>query len=109
MKVKHILITALISFVISAGSIFGYDQFFAQKIIMFDLKGYIATLRDLYIAGKIDDKQLQSAIDRIEVVVNSQPKRKIIITSDVLLGENRVENITPKFERTNIQQSTTQK
>ena len=109
MKVKHILITVLISIVISAGSVFVYDQFFAQKIIMLDLKGYVATLRDLYIAGKIDDKQLQSAIDRIEVVVNSQPKRKIIITSDVLLGENRVENITPKFERTNIQQSTTQK
>ena len=109
MKVKHILITVLISIVISAGSVFVYDQFFAQKIIMLDLKGYVATLRDLYIAGKIDDKQLQSAIDRIEVVVNSQPKRKIIITSDVLLGGNRVENITPKFERTNIQQSTTQK
>jgi hypothetical protein len=108
MKVKHILITALISLVISAGSIFVYDQFFAQKIIMLDLKGYVATLRDLYIAGKIDDKQLQSAIDRIEVVINNQPKREVIITSDVILGKGRVKDVTPQLIG-NAQGTTTEK
>ena len=97
MKFKQIILTVLISLIVSAGSIFVYDQFFAQKIIMFDLKGYIATLRDLYIAGKINDKQLQSAIDRIEVVVNSQPKREVIITSDVILGKGRVRDVTPQL------------
>jgi len=96
-KFKQIILTVLISLIVSAGSIFVYDQFFAQKIIMFDLKGYIATLRDLYIAGKINDKQLQSAIDRIEVVVNSQPKREVIITSDVILGKGRVRDVTPQL------------
>jgi len=105
MKIKQILITALISLVVSTGCITVYDQFFAQKIIMFDLKGYVATLRDMYVAGKLDDKQLQAAIDRIETIVNNQPKRKIIITSDVLLGGGaRVEDITPKLTNQAIPQ-----
>lgn len=98
MNIKQIIITVLISAVVSSGCIFVYDKFFAQKIIMFDLKGYVATLRDLYVAGKMNDEQLKRAIDRIEAIVNSQPKRKIIITSDVLLGGgDRVEDITPKI------------
>ncbi|WP_051345912.1 hypothetical protein [Thermodesulfovibrio yellowstonii] len=88
-------ISLLISVVVSAASIFVYDHFFAQKIVIFDLKGYVATLRDLYLAGKINDEELKKGIDEIEKVVNSTPKRKVIITSDVVLGGNRVENITP--------------
>lgn len=98
MKLKQILITVLISLMISSGTVLVYDKFFSQKIVTFDLKGYIATLRDLYLTGQIDDKELQSKIDVIEAVVNSTPKRNVIITSDVILGGDRVKNLTPKIE-----------
>lgn len=65
MKLKQILITALISLVVSSGVVLVYDQFFSQKIVTFDLKGYVATLRDLYVTGQIDDKELQRRIDVI--------------------------------------------
>lgn len=96
MKLKQILSVVLISAVVSACSIFIYDRFFSQKIVTFDLQGYVATLRDLYLSKQIDDSELRKRIDKIEEIVNSTPKRKVIITSDVILGGDRVENLTPK-------------
>ncbi|WP_353684384.1 hypothetical protein V4D30_00950 [Thermodesulfovibrio sp. 3907-1M] len=98
MRLKQILVTVLISLVVSSGVVFVYDQFFSQKIVTFDLKGYVATLRDLYVTGQIDDKELQRRIDVVEAIVNSTPKRNVIITSDVILGGDRVKNLTPKIE-----------
>ena len=98
MNVKNLLLNIAISAVISIACIFVYDKFFSQKIVTFDLKGYIATLRDLYLAKQIDDDELRKRIDDIEHVVNQTPKRKIIITSDVILGGDRIENLTPKIE-----------
>lgn len=97
MTLKQILTVALISAVVSAGTLCVYDHFFAQKIVIFDLKGYVATLRDLYLAKKISDEELRKQFDYIEHIVNSVPKRKVIITSDVVLGQDRVEDVTPKL------------
>lgn len=99
MNLKHLLFSAIVSLIISACSIFVYDRFFSQKIVTFDLKGYVAVLRDLYLAKQIDDEELRRRIDYIERIVNSTPKRKIIITSDVVLGGDRVENLTPDIKK----------
>ncbi len=88
---------ALISAVISVCSVFVYDKFFSQKIVTFDLRGYIGTLRDLYVTKQIDDNELRKRLDKIEEIVKSTPKRKVIITSDVILGGDKIENLTPKI------------
>lgn len=97
MKLKQVLLTAVISAVVSVCSIFVYDRFFSQKIVTFDLKGYVATLQQLYLTKQIDDAELKKRIDEIEKIVLTTPKRKVIITSDVILGGERVENLTPKI------------
>lgn len=98
MKLKEIIKIILISSVVSICSILVYDKFFATKIVTFDLKGYIAVLRELYLTKQIDEAELKKRIDRIEEVVTKTPKRKVIITSDVILGGDRVENITPELK-----------
>ncbi|MDI1472930.1 hypothetical protein QI155_10345 [Thermodesulfovibrio sp. 1176] len=98
MKIGEVIKIALISLVVSACSLLAYDKFFATKIVTFDLKGYIAVLRDLYLTKQIDEAELKKRIDKIEEVVAKTPKRKIIITSDVILGGDRVENLTPEFK-----------
>lgn len=97
MKLKEAFAVALISAVVSVCSLFVYDRFFSQKIVTFDLQGYIATLRDMYVSKQIDDAELRKRIDVIEQIVKSTPKRKVIITSDVILGGDRVENLTPSI------------
>ncbi|MEM3580407.1 MAG: hypothetical protein QXQ64_03985 [Candidatus Bathyarchaeia archaeon] len=98
MRIKELFKIVLISLIISACSIFVYDKFFATKIVTFDLQGYIATLRQLYLTKQLDDTELRKRIDRIEEIVMNTPRRKVIITSDVILGGDRVENLTPELK-----------
>lgn len=95
-KLKEFLTIVVVSLVTSAVTVFVYDSFFSQKVVTFDLKGYITTIRDLYISKQIDDAELRRRIDLIEEIVKSTPRRKVIITSDVILGGDRVENLTPR-------------
>ncbi len=97
MKYKAIILNVIVSMVVSVCAILVYDKFFTQKIVTFDLQGYVATLRDLYLAKQIDDVELRKRIDKIEEIVLNTPKNKVIITSDVILGGDRVENLTPKL------------
>ena len=97
-KFKHFVLVVLISLIVNIAGLYIYDKFFAQKIVTFDLKGYIEALRILYVNGKIDDNEVKRRIDYLEEIVNSTPKRKVIITSDVILGRGRVETIGPEIK-----------
>jgi hypothetical protein len=84
------LLTLLISLLISMASILVYDRFFVQKIVAVDVKGYIAEQRDLYISGKINDEQLKENIDKMEKVVTSIPRNKVIIMGDAVIRNAEV-------------------
>jgi len=71
-----------------------YDNYFAQKIVALDVKGYITEQRDLYLGGKITDAELKESFDRLEKVKEKVPKNKVIILGDVLVRKN-VEEIIP--------------
>lgn len=84
----------LISAMLTIGILAAYDNYFAQKIVALDVKGYIAEQRDLYLSGKINDDQLKESFDRLEKVKERVPKNKVIILGDVLVRKN-VEEIKP--------------
>jgi hypothetical protein len=83
---KVLVINILVSFFIAAGVVYIYDRYYAQKIVAFDLKGYIIGLRDMYLAGKINDEDLKKAIDMAYDVIKSQRKNKVVIMGDVVLS-----------------------
>ncbi|MEW6418628.1 MAG: hypothetical protein AB1480_10970 [Nitrospirota bacterium] len=84
------LLTLLISLLMSLASILVYDRFFVQKIVAFDIKGYIAEQRELYISGKINEEQLKANIDKMEKAVMSIPKNKVIIMGDAVIRNAEV-------------------
>lgn len=75
----------IVSVICSVVSIFIYDRFFAQKVVAFDLKGFIAQQRDLSLSGKLTDEQFKANLDYIEALINSVPKRKVILMGDVVI------------------------
>jgi len=93
-KLDRFMTTVLISALVSAGMVAGYDRWFAQKIVALDVKGYIAEQRDLFISGKIDEDQLKRNFDRLEKVKEKVPGNRVIILGDVLVKKN-VEVIEP--------------
>jgi hypothetical protein len=83
---KVLVINILVSFLVSVGVVYVYDRYYAQKIVAFDLKGYVMGLRDMYLAGKINDEGLRQAIEAAYVAVKSQAKNKVVIMGDVILS-----------------------
>ncbi|NVN92092.1 MAG: hypothetical protein HXX11_16030 [Desulfuromonadales bacterium] len=85
---------ALISSLLTVAILAVYDNFYAQKIVALDVKGYIAEQRDQFLTGKINEEQLKASFDRLEQVKERVPKNRVIILGDVLVRKN-VEEITP--------------
>ena len=69
----------------SLATVAGYDHWYAQKIVAVDIKGYIAQQRDNYLAGKLNDEELRKSFDRLEAVITSIPKNRVIIMGDAVV------------------------
>jgi len=74
-----------VSFGVSLATIFGYDRWYAQKIVAVDLKGYIAQQRDNYLAGKLNDDELKKSFDRLETIITAIPKNRVVIMGDAVV------------------------
>lgn len=82
-KAAVVSLIVAISIISSAASVFVYDRYFATKLMAVDIKGYLGTQRDLYLAGKINDDQLAKSLDNLEMFVKALPKNRKIIMGDV--------------------------
>ena len=83
-------LAAIISILCSVLSVFVYDRYFAQKVVTFDLKGFIGEQRDLYLAGKLTDEQFKANLDNIEAIMKGIPKRKVVLMGDAVIRNAEV-------------------
>jgi hypothetical protein len=85
---RTVLWPVLVSLLVSCASLSAYDTFWARQVVAVDLQGFLAEQRELFIAGKIDDEELQRRMDSLERLVDGIPRRHAVI-----LGEVAVRNI----------------
>jgi hypothetical protein len=89
-----IFVLCLIVSVASAtASVYVYDQYYAQKFVAIDIKGYMADIRDQYVAKKIDDEGVKLALKKLGVALDSIPKNKAIVMGDAVV--RNVEVVKP--------------
>ena len=74
-----------IALVIVLGVLFAYNRFFAPKVKVVDLKGYLQEQKTLLAAGTITEDQWKRNLDTLEQVFREQPSRQLIILKDVVL------------------------
>lgn len=74
-----------ISLASSAAAVFIYDRYFATRIVAVDIKGFIATQRDLFVQGKIDDGQLKRNIESLEKAIENIPSNEVVIMGDAVV------------------------
>jgi hypothetical protein len=79
--------TVAIALMISAVTVFGYERYFAQKIYVLDLKGYLRNQKALLVAGEISEKEWQASLDSLEQDLDSAASNPahIILLKDVVL------------------------
>ncbi|MEA2115266.1 MAG: hypothetical protein U9P36_07760 [Thermodesulfobacteriota bacterium] len=77
----------IISMMMAAGVVFGYDWMFAQKIKVLDLKGYLRTQKALMAAREISEDQWKSSLDKLEQALNQEGanSNSVILLKEVVL------------------------
>ncbi len=66
-----------------------YDRFFATKVVMVDLTGFVKEQKELFAQGKIDQAELSSNLSRLQTYIKGQPKNLMVITKDVVLANGK--------------------
>lgn len=89
-RLSGIALCLLISLATSAVTLFAYDRWCVQKIVAVDMKGYITLQRYKYQDGKINDEDLRKAFDRLEQMMNTIPKNRVVIMADTAIRNAEV-------------------
>ena len=87
------LIIILLMVISSAGSIFVYDRYYAQKLTAFDLQGYLLKQRIAMQNNQLTEKQLGDNLDALKVKLDNIPSNQAVITADVVLRNIQTINL----------------
>ena len=79
----------LIALVVAGVSLFAYDRWFVDRVVAFDLKGYLRAQQALLTSGEITEAQWQQGLDRLEQVFREQPPNRMILLKEVVLKNGR--------------------
>ncbi|MCK9293492.1 MAG: hypothetical protein M0P70_00280 [Desulfobulbaceae bacterium] len=86
----------VITILIVGGALWGYDHFMAQKLLTFDLTGYLREQTALVKAGEMTEEQFKSNLDRTEAILNAEAEksRHVILLKEVVIRNGN--EISPK-------------
>ena len=79
----------LIALVVAGINLFAYDRWFVDRVVAFDLKGYLRAQQALLANGEITEAQWQQGLDRLEQVFRAQPSNRTILLKEVVLKNGR--------------------
>ena len=79
----------LIALVVAGVSLFIYDRWFVDRVVAFDLKGYLRTQQALLASGEITEAQWRQRLDQLEQVFRAQPPNRTILLKEVVLKNGR--------------------
>ena len=86
---KSILLILLLNFLISIALISVYDRFFSQKVMAFDISGYMAEQKRLFFAGKITEEELLRTLDRVDERLRQESKRTLILNGSAVIKNGK--------------------
>jgi hypothetical protein len=81
----------ILALFISCLALYGYDRYFAQKIKVVDLKGYLRGQGALLATGDMTKEQWQAGLDRVEQALNREAAdgNTIIVLKEVVLRNGK--------------------
>lgn len=86
----------LIVLIIVGGAMYGYDRYFAQKIRVVDMGGYLREQKALMTAGEITAEDFKIGLNKIDQIVSREAdlnRNQIFILKEVVLRNGDELNI----------------
>lgn len=82
---KSFFLVVLVNIIMSSASLYVYDRYFAQKVVAFDIKGYIAEQKKLFYKGKITEDELLSGLDKVDAFLMKESKNTLILNGEAVI------------------------
>ena len=82
--------------IIVGGAIYGYDRFFAQKIRVVDMGGYLREQKERMAAGEVTVEGFKAGLRRVDQLVSEEAKlhkNQLFILKEVVLKNGDEINI----------------
>ena len=86
---KSVLLILLLNILMTIASISVYDRFFSQKVMAFDISGYMAEQKRLFFAGKITEEELLRTLDRVDERLRQESKRTLILNGSAVIKNGK--------------------
>ncbi len=83
---KVIILCIFVAIFVSTATVFVYDRFFATKITVFDMQGYLHGIKVLYMQNKITEADVNKYLDLMDQAVKNRPKNEVILGAEVVYG-----------------------
>lgn len=85
-KIKTIALSAATSILVSVGTIYLYDAYYAQKVVVFDLAAYLENQKMKFLAGRTDEEKLRKEFDQVRERIDGLGEKRIVLSKDVVLS-----------------------
>jgi hypothetical protein len=82
---KSVMLIILLNLLVSIASICVYDRLFSQKVMAFDISGYMAEQKRLFFAGKITEEELLKSLDRVDQRLRQESKKTLILNGNSII------------------------
>lgn len=82
---KRALFLLVLNLAVSTSTIFIYHQYFAQKVVAFDIRGYMADQKKLFYAGKITEDELLKSLDKLDDFLRLESGNTVILNGDAVI------------------------
>lgn len=84
-KASVLIMLFILNIAVSGISLYVYDQYFAQKVTAIDIRGYMMDRKNLFLSGKISEKEFTASVDNIEKALKGTKKRTVVLLGDAVV------------------------
>lgn len=100
MKSEIIKITTLsmaVSILVAACTVYLYDAYVAQKVVVFDLSSYLDRQKNEFLAGRADEEKLRKEFAMVKEWIDAIGENRIVLSKDMVLSGGK--DITDEISR----------
>jgi hypothetical protein len=84
-----VTLSALVSAAVSVGALYVYDQRYAQKVVAFDLPGYVDAVRSEVGRGTMTEDQTAASLAQVDRLLSGVSANQVVLSRDVVLRNAR--------------------
>lgn len=85
-KIKITALSAIVCILVSVFTVYLYDAYYAQKVVVFDLSAYLENQKTEFWAGRTDEEKLRKEFDWIKERIDALGEKRIVLSKDMVLS-----------------------